>query len=128
MPFSDSTICGIPWHRFWSAPRRFACLSRGLKSWVQTQAQKAHQPRQNSAVSPSTTQIDADIPKGSRRQGVWLRQRQERMPMPLTAELHTPRNALEKETEGAPKLIAEEIRSARAPAAVFPRDVVSHAT
>jgi hypothetical protein len=48
--------------------------------------------------------------------------------MPLTAELHTPRNALEKETEGAPKLIAEEIRSARAPAAVFPRDVVSHAT
>ncbi|PYV80553.1 MAG: hypothetical protein DMG96_00455 [Acidobacteria bacterium] len=101
-----------------------------MKSWVQTQAQKAHQPRQNSAVSSSTTQIDADVPKGSRRQGAWLRQRQlpERMPMPLTAELHTPRNALEKETEGAPKLIAEEIRSARAPAAVLPRDVVSHAT
>src|SRR5438128_10285490 len=28
---------------------------RGLKAWVQKQAQKAPQPRQNSAVSPSTT-------------------------------------------------------------------------
>jgi hypothetical protein len=28
--------------------------------------------------------------------------------MPFTAELHTPRSALEKETEGAPKLTAEE--------------------
>src|SRR5438874_9607609 len=33
--------------------------NRGLKSWVQTLAQKAPQPRQKSAVSPSTTQIDA---------------------------------------------------------------------
>jgi len=29
--------------------------NRGLKAWVQKQAQKAPQPRQNSAVSPSTT-------------------------------------------------------------------------
>jgi len=31
--------------------------------------------------------------------------------MPFTTELHTPRSSLEKETEGAPKLTAEEIRS-----------------
>ena len=29
--------------------------NRGLKSWVQKQAQKAPQPQQNSAVSPSRT-------------------------------------------------------------------------
>src|SRR5205814_10568079 len=35
----------------------------------------------------------------------------ERMPMPFTAELHRPRSALEKETEGAPKLSTQETRS-----------------
>jgi len=35
--------------------RRQPFQNRGLKSWVQKQAQKAPQPRQNSALSPSTT-------------------------------------------------------------------------